>query len=120
MSSVNRDLLLAGILLHDIGKVCEFKVSPATGLVIGYTEEGNLLGHSVLGVREITEAADIVAARPEVSLMLQQMVFSHHGDPTAGAAKVPMTIEAQILHDLDSLDSQKQVFCRTAFRSVSA
>lgn len=109
-SSVNRDLLLAGVLLHDIGKLEEFVTSPVTGLVTGYTDRGNLVGHSVLGALEIAEAADTVGAGEEVTLMLQHMLLSHHGDPAAGAAKQPMTIEAEILHDLDKLDSRKQIF----------
>ena len=109
-AAINRDLLLGGILLHDIGKLREFVLSPVTGLVTGYTDEGNLLGHSVLGAMAIAEAGARTGAGPQVVMNLQHMLLSHHGDPAAGAAKLPMTIEAELLHDLDRLDSRKQIF----------
>lgn len=112
-SYINRDLLIAGILLHDIGKILEFEISPVTGLVTGYTDKGNLLGHPVLGAMEIREAAETVGANPYLTMLLEHMILSHHGDPTAGAAKVPMTIEAELLHDLDKLDCRKQIYTNT-------
>lgn len=115
--TVNRDLLIAGVLLHDIGKVLEFNTSPVTNLVSGYSEQGNLMGHSILGAMEIAWASARVDADAELSLLLQHMVLSHHGDPDAGAAKVPMTIEAEILHDLDMLDSRKQICAESLMRS---
>ena len=107
---INRDLLLGGILLHDIGKLREFVLSPVTGLVTGYTDEGNLLGHSVLGAMMVGEAGARAGAGTQVIMNLQHMLLSHHGDPAAGASKVPMTIEAELLHDLDKLDSRRQIF----------
>ena len=109
-ASFNRDLLIAGALLHDIGKITEFAVSPVTGLVTDYSLIGKLYGHSVLGVQEIEDAAAVVGARPEVVQMLSHMVLAHHGDPSCGAAKEPMTIEAELLHDLDLLDSRREIF----------
>ena len=108
--TVNRDLLIAGVLLHDIGKVIEFETSPLTGLVTGYSKHGNLMGHSVLGALLIAQAAEDIGTDPECSMLLQHMLLSHHGDPASGAAKVPLTIEAEILHDLDMLDSRKQIY----------
>ncbi len=107
-NAVNRDLLLGGVLLHDIGKLREFVTSPVTGLVTGYSEEGNLLGHSVLGAMMIAEAGARLNISPKLTLLLEHMVLSHHGNPASGAAKEPMTIEAEILHDLDKLDSRRQ------------
>lgn len=72
-NAFSRDLLIAGALMHDVGKTIEFEVSPVTGLVTGYTAEGNLLGHSTIGAREVEEAASTVGARDEVSLLLQHM-----------------------------------------------
>lgn len=108
-AAINRDLLLGGVLLHDIGKLREFVLSPVTGLVTGYTDEGNLLGHSVLGAEMVREAGARTGAGPQVIMNLQHMLLSHHGDPAAGVSKVPMTIEAELLHDLDMLDSRKQI-----------
>lgn len=109
-NAFSRDLLVAGALLHDVGKLEEFEVSPVTGLVVGYTERGNLLHHSVLGAEIIRQAAAVTGARAEVSNLLQHMVLSHHGDPSYGAAAVPMTIEAEMLHCLDMIDSRKEIF----------
>lgn len=77
-SYINRDLLIAGILLHDIGKILEFEISPITGLVTGYTDKGNLLGHPVLGAMEIREAAETVGANPYLTMLLEHMILSHH------------------------------------------
>ena len=108
--TINRDLLIAGILLHDIGKIAEYHVSPVTGLFIGYNKNGRLLGHSVIGAIEVDCAAGIVEARSEIVLLLKHMILSHHGDPKCGAAKAPVTIEAEILHDIDLLDSRKAAY----------
>ena len=96
--------------IHDVGKVQEFEVSPVTGLVTGYTTDGNLVGHSVIGAQLIEEAAAVVGARSEVVQLLKHMVLAHHGDPSCGAAKEPATIEAELLHDLDLLDSRRQIY----------
>lgn len=117
-TEINRDLLICGILLHDLGKLFEFELSPATGLVKGYTPAGNLLGHSILGVIEIVKAADALGLDPQVSLLVQHMVLSHHGAPSSGAAKVPMIPEAELLHDLDLLDSRQQIYT-TSLKNVS-
>ena len=109
-ATVNRDLLLCGVILHDIGKLYEFQLSPVTGLVIGYTPLGNLLGHSSIGATEVAKAADSLGIDPEISLLVQHMILSHHGDPASGAAKSPMIIEAEILHDLDLMDSRREMY----------
>lgn len=108
--SFNRDLLIAGALLHDIGKVVEFEISSVTGLVTGYSDTGNLIGHSVIGAQMIEEAAGVVGARSEVVELLKHMVLAHHGEPNCGSARVPMTIEAELLHKLDSLDSRRRIY----------
>lgn len=116
---IDRDLLLAGVLLHDIGKLREFNVSPATGLVTDYTEEGNLIGHSVIGAMMIAEAGARTGAGRQTVLLLQHMLLAHHGDPASGAARQPMIIEAEILHDLDKTDSRAQM-CAETLSSVPA
>lgn len=109
-TEINRDLLICGILLHDLGKLFEFELCPSTGLVKGYTPAGNLLGHSALGVIEVAKAADALGLDPQLSLLVQHMILSHHGAPSSGAAKVPMIPEAELLHDLDLLDSRQQIY----------
>ena len=110
---INRDLLIAGVLLHDIGKILEFTVSPVTGLVSKYSTSGNMIGHSVLGAQEIHTTGDTLQVNPDAIFLLEHMVLSHHGDPSCGAAATPMTIEAELLHILDMLDSRREIYAET-------
>jgi len=103
--SVNSDLLLAGAILHDIGKLEEFEVSD-TGLASGYTVDGNLIGHLVRGAIAIEKAGEELRITPDKYRLLQHMLISHHGEPEFGAAVRPMFLEAEILSTLDLLDSR--------------
>ena len=109
-NTVNRDLLICGVLLHDVGKIQEFDISPVTGLVRGYTPAGNLLGHAYLGAMEVRKTAETLGIDPHASMLLEHMLASHHGDPTFGAIKCPQFIEAEYLHALDMLDSRKEIY----------
>lgn len=102
---VNRDLLLAGALLHDIGKIHEFERSPYTGLVSGYTERGRLHGHAAIGFQMIEDAAKNVKADPHIAALLQHLVLAHHGDiPFRFPNQTPL-VELELLRRLDSADS---------------
>lgn len=101
---IRRDLLLAGAILHDIGKVWEFAVGDA-GIANDYSVKGNLLGHLYMGAIKISEVAKSLGIGEEKSLLLQHMLISHHGDPEFGAAVRPMFIEAEVLSQLDCLDA---------------
>lgn len=101
---IRRDLLLAGAILHDIGKVWEFSVGDA-GIANDYSVKGNLLGHLYMGAQEIERVAQEIGMDPQKSLLLQHMLISHHGDPEFGAAVRPMFIEAEVLSQLDCLDA---------------
>lgn len=105
-------LLLAGVVLHDIGKLREFTLNEY-GLVKQYSDEGKLLGHSALGVLMVEEKAKELNVPKEMLLPLQHMILSHHGKAEFGAAVEPMCIEAQILTYLDGLDSRMEM-CRCA------
>lgn len=105
---VNTDLLYAGIILHDIGKVYEL-VTDETSLNTEYTLEGEMLGHIAIGLR-ITEAAEGLDA--EKKLLLQHMILSHHQNPEWGSPKRPMLKEAELLHHLDMIDARMQDFDR--------
>ncbi len=107
---INRDLLLCGVMLHDIGKLVEFDLSPSTGLVTGYSVAGNLLGHSYLGADMVASVAEQLGTNPQLSFLIQHMILSHHGDPDRGAAKRPLTIEAELVHALDMLDSRREIY----------
>lgn len=100
---LDRSLLLAGVVLHDIGKVRE--LSYKTGF--GYTDEGQLLGHIVIALGWIDESAKAVPDLPEGTLLeIKHLVTSHHGQLEYGSPRVPMTGEAVALHFIDNLDAK--------------
>lgn len=103
--NIDKELLLSGAILHDVAKTWEFELSK-TGLVKGYTTEGELIGHLVKGAIYIEEAAKKLNIKSEKVVLLQHMVLSHHGEPEYGAAVRPLFLEAEILSDLDSLDAK--------------
>src|SRR6185437_4169355 len=111
---LDRDLLLAGIFLHDIGKVDELSYDRA----FAYTDEGQLVGHLVMGVemlRDKVERTADLTGEPfpaELLLRLKHMIVSHHGSYEFGSPKVPMTLEAVALHHLDNLDAKLHTFAR--------
>ena len=102
---VNRELLISGAILHDIAKTVEFDVKE-TGIASGYTVEGNLIGHLVMGAMMVKEAGDKLSIDKEKSMLLQHMIISHHGEPEFGAAVRPLFLEAELLSQLDSLDAK--------------
>lgn len=102
--SVDRDLLFAGAILHDICKIDEFDVNNV-GIVKNYSTKGELLGHLVMGAMAVARKAEELGTSEEKALLLEHMVVSHHGDPEFGAAVRPMTLEAEILNQLDTLDA---------------
>ena len=106
---VDRSLLLAGTLLHDFAKSREFCLS-SLGLVTGYTVEGELLGHLVMGAQEVAELAKTLGVPEEKSVLLQHMLLSHHGEPEFGAAVRPMIAESELLSLIDMVDSRMEIY----------
>ena len=102
---VDRDMLIAGAMLHDIAKLKEFSVSE-TGIADGYSIAGNLVGHIAMGAMTIEKYAEKLGIDRETAILLEHMILSHHGEPEFGAAVRPMTIEAEMLSELDLLDSR--------------
>ena len=102
---LNTDLLYAGIILHDIGKIYEMNASEL-GIVSEYSVEGQLLGHIIQGIKMIETASIEVKAEKEVSMLLQHMVLSHHYEAEYGSPKKPMIPEAEMLHHLDIMDAR--------------
>lgn len=106
--SLNKDLLYAGIILHDVGKVFELSGPIATT----YTLEGNLLGHISIMVTEISKTADELDIHSEEVLLLQHMILSHHGKEEWGSPKKPMIKEAEMLHYIDNIDAKMMMLDR--------
>jgi 3'-5' exoribonuclease len=98
------DLVLAGVIVHDIGKLQELAYDSGT---IGYTREGNLVGHIALGLVLVREAASGISGFPlELRTQLEHLVLSHHGSREHGSPVEPKTIEAFILASVDELDAR--------------
>lgn len=110
---VDKDILLTGILLHDLGKTIEFE-GP---IIYKYSLEGRLLGHISLMVSEIRRAAEGLKITSEVPLLLEHMVLSHHGQIEFGSPVLPMTKEALLLSMIDNIDS-KMVIVEKALEGV--
>lgn len=102
---VDRDLLLTGVLLHDIGKIRELTYNRS----FGYSDEGQLIGHISIGLQIVHEKAREIPGFPEkLRLLVGHMVLSHHGQLDFGSPKVPVFPEALLLHLLDTLDSKME------------
>lgn len=110
--SLDKDLLYAGVILHDLGKVHELSGSVAAT----YTVEGNLLGHISIMVNEIGKAAEELSISGEEVMVLQHMVLSHHGKAEWGSPKPPLIKEAEILHYIDNLDAKMNMLDRALTR----
>ena len=102
---LDRDWIVCGVILHDMEKLNEIQ-SNELGVSNGYTREGQLLGHLVLGAAKVAEMAKEVGLSEEKTLMLQHMMISHHYEPDFGSPKKPMFIEAEMLHYLDMIDAK--------------
>jgi 3'-5' exoribonuclease len=100
---LDADLLLAGVVLHDIGKIDELRY----GREIDYTTEGRLLGHIMLGVGMVRDRIKALPGfPPALAVMVEHMILSHHGTHEFGSPSLPQTREAVALHFLDDLDSK--------------
>ena len=104
----NTDLVMLGAFLHDLGKVDEM----ASGDELNYTDRGQLVGHIVIGVQMLGEKIRQVEAEHQTSFpqtlrwQLEHLILSHHGQLEFGSPKIPMTVEAILLHHLDNLDAK--------------
>lgn len=104
---VDRSLLIAGALLHDVGKMHELAMD--MGLV-NYTDVGRLKGHLVMGSELVASvAAGIDDFPPELLLQIQHIILSHHGHLEFGSPTLPMTVEALLLSQIDDMDAKKNM-----------
>jgi 3'-5' exoribonuclease len=102
---INRDVLLSGAFLHDIGKIYELTYNRS----FSYTTRGQLLGHMVIELDMLKDKIDLVPGfPPELRTLLEHMIISHHGQYEFGSPKLPMFPEALMLHYLDDLDSKME------------
>lgn len=102
---VNKDLLYAGIILHDLGKTIELE-GP---VVYHYTLEGKLIGHISIMHAELTKACEELQIDKEKAILIRHMVLAHHGQYEFGSPVLPMTKEALLLSMIDNLDSKMVV-----------
>ncbi len=100
---IDGDLLLSGAVLHDIGKLDELFYERS----FGYTTQGQLLGHIVIGLQYLEKKMDAIEEFPaDLKLLIQHMILSHHGKEEFGSPKLPSFPEALMLHYLDDMDSK--------------
>src|SRR5258706_10049743 len=102
---VNRDLLLTGVFLHDIGKIHELAYNRS----FSYTTRGQLLGHMIIELEMLQAKLALVPAFPaELKTLLEHLIISHHAEYEFGSPKLPMFPEALLLHYMDDLDSKME------------
>ncbi|MFN7998082.1 MAG: HD domain-containing protein [Bryobacteraceae bacterium] len=108
-ANIDSDLLVTGAILHDIGKIYELSYDRG----FSYSDEGQLLGHMLIGVRMVSEKLrDIPDFPPRLRILIEHMIISHHGHLEFGSPKLPVFPEAVLLHYLDDLDSKMECMRR--------
>lgn len=102
-TNVNRDVLLAGGLFHDFGKVYELEYARS----FGYSDRGRLVPHLIIGVQLLGEwCARIPDFPAEAKLQIEHIILAHHGTREFGSPVIPATVEAQIIHQIDDMDAK--------------
>jgi len=110
---LDRDLLLAGALLHDIGKIAEYQ----TAGFIDFSDQGRLIGHIVIGSQMVSERIAQMQDFPDdLRLKLLHLILSHQGSREQGSPVPPMTLEAILLHHADQMDSEANALLRIIHR----
>lgn len=105
-TNIDFDLLLTGVILHDIGKVAELTYERS----FGYSTEGQLLGHIHIAILMIGDKiAQVPGFPPRLRNLVEHLVLSHHGQLEYGSPKVPLFPEALLLHHLDNMDSKMEL-----------
>ena len=108
---LNQDIVIAGALIHDIGKISEFEIK----VIPQYTPEGRMMGHIVMGHEILSTAIKVIKDQGldfpiELEWMLKNMLLSHHGSLEFGSPVLPLFPEAYLLHTMDNLDAKMYVF----------
>lgn len=102
---LNRDLLMTGVLLHDLAKIEEMEAGEL-GMVKTYTKPGQLLGHLIQGIALVDRLGRELEVSEEWLLLVQHMILTHHYEPEFGSPKKPMIPEGELLHYLDMIDAR--------------
>ncbi len=103
LTGTDEDLLVAGCLLHDVGKVEELKIKGG----FSYSDKGRLLGHITLGIMLCDNLIAAIDGFPEyLGDVIKHIILSHHGEAEWGSPKKPMCLEAMVIHYLDNLDAK--------------
>ena len=110
-TGINKDLVITGAILHDVGKLKEY-ISKAS---IEKTDEGNFIGHIVIGDRWVKEKINVLRKKgqnfdKELENKICHILLSHHGKYEYGSPRMPKTIEAMVVHAADMMDSQVKNF----------
>ncbi|HRX57603.1 MAG TPA: HD domain-containing protein [Eubacteriales bacterium] len=103
--ALDPDLIYAGAILHDIGKLEELDTGEL-GIAGGYTTRGQLVGHISIGISEVSAACEMLGVPEETGMLIEHMLLAHHGQAEFGSPKQPMFPEAEVLAELDLLDSK--------------
>ena len=113
---LNRDLLVAAAICHDIGKVREFVPYPEND----YSDEGNLLGHIIIGAEMVSERIAKIPGFPvNLANELRHCILAHHGELEFGSPKKPAIIEAVALSFADNLDAKMETFMEALDASLN-
>lgn len=104
-TNLNADLVMAGVILHDMEKLNEIE-SNELGISSGYSFEGQMLGHLIQGIKVLDRLTEELNFPREKAIMLEHMILSHHYEPEFGSPKKPLFPEAEILHYLDMIDAR--------------
>lgn len=105
---INRDFVIGGAIIHDLGKTLELSGPIATK----YTDEGKLLGHISIMAGEIRMAADKLGIKGETPILLEHMILSHHSKPEFGSPIPPLTREAFVLASIDDFDAKMNIIMK--------
>lgn len=113
---VKKDLLLAGAILHDMGKTKELSYKTA----FDYTDVGRLLGHIIIGIQMLDEKIKGIKGFPEnTAMLLRHMIASHHGELEFGSPKRPKTLEALLLHHIEDMDAKVNAYQAAVTKDTS-
>lgn len=102
---LSSELVYAGIILHDVAKTKELVVG-SLGLASAYSAQGQLLGHINMGAAMVERASAELMTNPETTMLVQHMLLSHHGVPEFGSPRPPMFPEAELVSQIDLIDSR--------------